>query len=141
MNETIKIKRQQIRGSIQGCDYFRFVKKLFLCRLKKYLNEGIYFIYCNYYAKKLDANIMKLRIRAFALTTGITLGVVILALTWLYVILGYESYPLFIFSNVLPFYDITFWGGIIGLIWGFIYGLIGGALFALLYNTLSNNFT
>jgi hypothetical protein len=83
---------------------------------------------------------MKLRIRAFGLTTGIVLGLAVFLLTMVYLIFNYESSTLVKLHKVFPGFDITFVGGVLGLVWGFVYGVIGGAIFAWLYNKLQGLF-
>lgn len=79
---------------------------------------------------------MKLRIRAFALSTGIVLGIVIFLVTLLFIIRDYRAEMLANLSGVLFGYRVTVAGSFIGLAWGLIYGFIGGAVFAWLYNQL-----
>ena len=83
---------------------------------------------------------MKLRVRAFALSTGIVLGIAILVMTWFFLLMDYDGFTLLLLHKIAFFYEITFFGGIIGLIWGFIYGCIWGGIFALVYNTLESKF-
>ena len=77
---------------------------------------------------------MKLRIRAFALTTGSVLCLAIFTVTLLYLVLNYQSDTMVKLHKVLFGYSVTFAGSFIGLFWGFFYGAIGGSLFAFLYN-------
>ena len=84
---------------------------------------------------------MKLRVRAFALTTGIVLGLAIFVVTLLYLVLNYESDTLIKLHKVLFAYNVTLLGSFIGLFWGFVYGSIGGSLFALMYNKFTTLFS
>jgi hypothetical protein len=84
---------------------------------------------------------MKLRIRAFALTTGAVFGLAILAVTILYLILDYQSETLIKLSKVLFGYSITMTGSLVGFFWGLVYGAIGGGLFAFLYNKFTELFS
>jgi hypothetical protein len=79
---------------------------------------------------------MKLNKRAFALTTGILLGVVILVITDVFIIFQHEGIQLAKLHKLFIGYDVTWAGAIIGLAWGFVYGAIGGWIFAWLYNKL-----
>ena len=77
---------------------------------------------------------MKLRIRAFALTTGTVLGLAIFMVTLLYIMFYDSSETLVKLHKVFFGYEISFLGSFIGLFWGLVYGIIGGSIFALLYN-------
>ncbi len=77
---------------------------------------------------------MKLNIKAFGLAGGITWGLLILLLTFWFLIMGYQGSVLAKLGNVYIGYSVTFWGAFIGLVWGFIDGFIIGAFFAWLYN-------
>jgi len=79
---------------------------------------------------------MKLNKKAFALSTGIILGLAVLVITFIFVIFNYEGRQLFKLRALFCGYSVTWWGALIGLVWGFIYGVIGGWLFAWLYNKL-----
>ena len=84
---------------------------------------------------------MKLRIRAFALTTGVVFGFAIFAVTILYLILNYQSDTLIKLDKVLFGYSITILGSFVGFFWGLVYGGIGGGIFAFLYNKFSSLFS
>ena len=77
---------------------------------------------------------MKLNIKAFGLAGGITWGLLILLLTFWFLIMGYQGSVLAKLGNVYIGYSVTIWGAFIGLAWGFIDGFIIGAFFAWLYN-------
>ena len=77
---------------------------------------------------------MKLNIKAFGLAGGITWGLLILLLTFWFLIMGYQGSVLAKLGNVYIGYSVTLWGAFIGLVWGFIDGFIIGAFFAWLYN-------
>lgn len=79
---------------------------------------------------------MKLNKKAFALSTGIILGLAVLVITFIFVIFKYEGRQLAKLSGLFCGYAVTWWGAFIGLVWGMIYGVIGGWLFAWLYNKL-----
>jgi hypothetical protein len=79
---------------------------------------------------------MKLNKRAFALSTGITLGFAILVVTFMFVIFNYEGRQLSKLHGLFFGYTVSWWGAFIGLVWGIIYGVIGGWIFAWLYNKL-----
>jgi drug/metabolite transporter superfamily protein YnfA len=81
-------------------------------------------------------NKMKLNKKAFALSTGIILGLAVLVITFIFVIFNYEGRQLAKLGGLFCGYSVTCWGAFIGLAWGMIYGVIGGWLFAWLYNKL-----
>lgn len=77
---------------------------------------------------------MKFNIKAFALASGIALGLAILLITIWYLLFGFEGATLRKIHHVCIGYSVTPVGAILGLIWGFIYGFIGGAIFSWFYN-------
>ncbi|MGM0472814.1 MAG: bacteriophage holin [Bacteroidota bacterium] len=79
---------------------------------------------------------MKLKTTAFALAAGITVGVVTLLVTFLFMILGYEGVTLAKIHKLFFGYQVIWWGAFLGLLWGFIYGFLVGLFFAWLYNSL-----
>lgn len=79
---------------------------------------------------------MKLNKRAFALSTGIILGVAILLITLVFIIFNHEGIQLAKLHKLFIGYHVTWGGAILGLLWGFLYGVIGGWIFAWLYNKL-----
>ena len=79
---------------------------------------------------------MKLNKRAYALSTGIILGVAIFVLTLVFLIFNHEGEQLAKLHKLFIGYQVTWWGAVLGLLWGFIYGVIGGWIFAWLYNKL-----
>jgi len=79
---------------------------------------------------------MKLNTRAFALSAGILLGVVILVITVLFIIFNQEGVQLAKLHKLFIGYQVSWVGAILGLLWGFVYGVIGGWIFAWLYNKL-----
>ena len=81
-------------------------------------------------------NKMKLNKKAFALSTGIILGLAVLVITLIFVIFSYEGRQLVKLRGLFCGYSVTWWGAFIGLVWGMIYGVLGGWLFAWFYNKL-----
>jgi len=79
---------------------------------------------------------MKLNTTAFAFATGITLGLITLLVTFLFLILGYEGITLAKIHKLFFGYQVIWWGALLGLLWGFIYGFITGLFFSWLYNSL-----
>lgn len=80
---------------------------------------------------------LKLDVRAFALTTSLILGVGLFFLTWwLIAFEGATGDPTLI-GRIYRGYSISPMGSLIGLAWGLLDGLIGGAIFAWLYNWLA----
>jgi hypothetical protein len=80
---------------------------------------------------------LKLDVRAFALTTSLILGVGLFLLTWwLIAFEGATGDPTLI-GRIYRGYGISPVGSLIGLAWGLLDGLIGGAIFAWLYNRLA----
>ncbi|MCJ7813622.1 bacteriophage holin [bacterium] len=77
---------------------------------------------------------MKLNIKAFALTCGLTCGFGLLLITLLLVYFEGASHQITFIGRIYRGYNISITGGLIGLIWGFFDGLIGGAIFAWIYN-------
>ena len=82
---------------------------------------------------------MKLNKRAFALSTGIILGIAILVITLVFLIFNQEGIQLAKFHKLFIGYQVTWGGALLGLLWGIIYGVIGGWIFAWLYNKLESH--
>lgn len=79
---------------------------------------------------------MKLNKTAFALASGIIVGLTFLLITFVFLIFGHEGHQLAKLHCLFIGYTVTWWGAFLGLLWGFIYGVIGGWIFAWLYNRL-----
>ena len=82
---------------------------------------------------------MKLNVKAFALTCGLTCGFGLLLITLWIVLLDGPMQAVTFIGRIYRGYSLSITGGLIGLAWGFFDGLIGGAIFAWLYNLLSKN--
>ncbi len=80
---------------------------------------------------------MELRLRAFGLSLGILLGLVILLMTWLFLIQGMTEEFFTKLQVIFIGYSMSWGGSIIGFIWGFVYGFVGGVVIAWLYNKFS----
>lgn len=79
---------------------------------------------------------MSLNPKAFGLTAGIILSLVLLVTTLISISTGYAALFLNIFVSIYPGYSISPLGSIIGLIYGFADASIGFYIFALIYNWL-----
>jgi hypothetical protein len=84
---------------------------------------------------------MKLNVKAFALTCGLLAGFGLLFLTWWIVLLDGPTGQATLIGKIYRGYNISYIGGLIGLVWGFFDFLIGGFIFAWLYNLLAGKFT
>lgn len=80
---------------------------------------------------------MKLNIRAFAITSGLFVGIGLFIVTWWIMAFSGATGETLTIGRVYIGYNISPLGSIIGLIWGLVDGMIGGALFAWLYNMIS----
>src|SRR5688572_14782664 len=83
---------------------------------------------------------MRLNIKAFALTCGLTWGIGLFLLTWWVMAFDGPTGDAALIGRVYRGYDISAAGSLIGLAWGFIDGLVGGAAFAWLYNRIARLF-
>ena len=82
---------------------------------------------------------MKLNVKAFALSTGVVLGIAVFAITFWFLIFGHQGATLIKLANIYLGYSVTWYGAFIGFIWGFIDGCIGGALIAYFYNLFAGS--
>lgn len=80
---------------------------------------------------------MKLNVKAFALTCGIFWGLGLFLITWWIFLFEGSSGELLGIGHVYRGFKITPLGSVFGLIWGFFDGLVCGAIFAWLYNLLA----
>jgi hypothetical protein len=78
---------------------------------------------------------MKLRVRAFALATGIVWGFGIFAVT-LWAVIASRGLTLAHIEGYYLGYTVSVGGAFVGLIWGFVNGFVAGALLAWLYGIL-----
>ncbi len=77
---------------------------------------------------------MEIRKRALGIAIGFVWGLAMLLGTWWILIFGARGD---IFSKASVFYlgyELSWFGGIIGLLWGFVYGFVAGFIIALVYN-------
>lgn len=79
---------------------------------------------------------MKLDVRAFALTCALIWGPGLFLITWWIIAFDGATAEATLIGKVYRGYTLTPLGSVIGLIWGLLDGLIGGAIFAWLYNLL-----
>lgn len=82
---------------------------------------------------------MKVKVLAFALTTGLTAGLGLFLITWWMIITTGGSGQATVIGAVLRGYNLSPIGSLIGFIWAFAAGFIGGALFASIYNKLAQS--
>ena len=80
---------------------------------------------------------MKLDVKAFAVTSGLLLGLGLFLVTWWIILLDGPSGHVTFIGRIYRGYYLTAGGSLVGLIWGLVDGAIGGALFAWLYNTIA----
>lgn len=81
--------------------------------------------------------VMKLNVRAFALTCGLIWGLGLFCCTWWVMLFEGATGERTVIGLMYRGYDISPIGALIGLAWAFPDGLIGGLIFAWLYNLLS----
>ena len=81
---------------------------------------------------------MKLDVRAFAIACGILSAVIMLTITWAYVLAIGPTQWEFI-ARFYKGYSVSWLGGIIGAVYGFVDGAVGGFAFAWLYNKLARS--
>lgn len=81
--------------------------------------------------------IMKINLKAFALTCGLVWGLGLFALTWWIIAFDGATHEVTFIGRLYGGYNISPWGSILGLVWGFFDALIGGAVFAWLYNWIA----
>jgi len=81
---------------------------------------------------------MKLDVRAFALSCALVWGAGLFLMTWWIIAFDGATAEVTLIGKVYRGYSITPLGSVIGLIWGLLDGLIGGAIFAWLYNLLGS---
>ncbi len=77
---------------------------------------------------------MEIRKRALGIAIGFVWGLAMLLGTWWILIFGARGD---IFSKASVFYrgyELSWFGGIIGLLWGFVYGFVAGFIIAWVYN-------
>lgn len=79
---------------------------------------------------------MKLNVTAFALASGLLVGLGLFLVTWFVIALDGSTGEVTVISRVFRGYTISPLGSAIGLLWGFVAGLVGGAIFAGLHNCM-----
>lgn len=80
---------------------------------------------------------MKIKPVAWAVTSGIVWGAIMLLATWWMVIGGMPGRNLVRLKVFYLGYSVSFLGGLVGLFWGFVYAFVIGFFFAQIYNTLA----
>ena len=81
---------------------------------------------------------LKLDVRAFAVTCALVWGLGLFVLTWWIIAFEGASGDPTLIGRVYRGYTITPLGSVIGLAWALLDGLIGGAIFAWLYNVIAS---
>jgi hypothetical protein len=89
--------------------------------------------------KKERGKIMKLNVKAFALTCGLLWGIGLFVFTWWIIAFDGATGEVTFIGRIYRGYSISPGGSFIGLIWALLDGdgLIGGAIFAWLYNLIA----
>lgn len=74
--------------------------------------------------------------RAWGMTLGVVFGLGLFAATNILVIRGGEDMGshLGLLSQLLPWYEVSFVGSLIGFAWAFVIGYVTGRIVALVYN-------
>ena len=88
-----------------------------------------------------EDSIIKLDVKAFAITTALIWGLSVFIATWWIILFDGASNEATFLGQFYRGYSVSPAGSIIGLIWALVDGLIGGALFAWLYNFFVNRNT
>ncbi len=79
---------------------------------------------------------MRLNIKAFALTSGLLMGLGLFFITWWIIAFEGATGEPTVIAKVYRGYEISPAGSFIGLAWGFADWFLGGLIFAWLYNKL-----
>jgi hypothetical protein len=87
--------------------------------------------------RKERRRIMKLNVKAFALTCGLLWGIGLFVFTWWIIAFDGATGEVTFIGRIYRGYSISPGGSFIGLIWALFDGLIGGAIFAWLYNLIA----
>ena len=83
---------------------------------------------------------MKLRVKAFALTSGLVAGAGLFVLTWWMIIAhGGGDGQSTVIGAVYKGYNLSPTGSLIGFVWAFVTGLFFGGLFSLIYNAFASS--
>jgi hypothetical protein len=82
--------------------------------------------------------IMKLNVKAFAMTCGLMWGLGVFFLAWWIMMFEGATGEVPFLGHLYRGFNISPLGSVIGLVWAFFDGLIGGAIFAWLYNKLTS---
>lgn len=80
---------------------------------------------------------MKLKISAFAMTTGLVWGLGLFMITWWIIFFDGSTGETLLIGKVYRGYNVSALGSLVGLAWGLVDGIIGGAIFAWLYNKIT----
>ncbi|MGD2056130.1 MAG: bacteriophage holin [Gammaproteobacteria bacterium] len=81
---------------------------------------------------------LKLDVRAFAVTCALVWGLGLFVLTWWIIAFEGATGDPTLIGRVYRGYTITPLGSVIGLAWALLDGLVGGAIFAWLYNVIAS---
>lgn len=85
----------------------------------------------------MKGELVRLNIKAFALTTAILSGILSLILNVLSVLTGWAREFFELIAPFHPGYNHTISGAFISTFWMFIYGFVLGAVFVLIYNSIA----
>jgi hypothetical protein len=84
---------------------------------------------------------MRLNVKAFALTCALVWGFGLLLVTWWIILMDGPTGDVTFIGRVYRGYNLSVPGSIFGFVWAVPDGLIGGAIFAWLYNMLTRRFS
>src|SRR6185295_16274417 len=77
---------------------------------------------------------MHLSAVALGVSLGIVCGLSMMLFAWAAMQWGFGMDMMKTYSGMLPHYDATMAGGLVGLGWGFLQGLISGLILGWIYN-------
>jgi len=80
---------------------------------------------------------MKLNVRAFALSCALVWGVGLFLMTWWIIAFDGATGERTLIGQLYRGYTISPTGSVIGLVWAFFDGWVGGAVFAWVYNLIA----
>ncbi len=81
---------------------------------------------------------LKLNVKAFALTSGLVWGAGLFCLTWWMIAFDGSTHNPTLIGRLYRGYTVSPVGSLIGLVWALPDGFIGGAIFAWLYNAIAS---
>lgn len=84
--------------------------------------------------REAKVTLMKLNVKAFAITCALIWGLGLFALTWWVIAFDGATGEVTLIGRLYRGYTISPAGSVIGLIWAVVDGFVGGAVFAWVYN-------